>query len=185
MKRLVALLIKIAFYLRLRRPANNLQRWLRREHKATRATLPRFPDPEAMTKFGLAHFQYREDKGFLTPDWSTHPEVFQARLAAPGDTDGDCDDYHAWAAELLSRMPDVDRVMRMSCWTWKSGHTTAVFERGGQLWLVDYDLYPVADYRAALERVRTNHKWQGELKGWVFEDVDLNPIAIWPRSPDV
>lgn len=182
MKHLVAWLIRLAYLLRLRRPANHLQQWLR-ERSAPRSPLPRFLTPEQMMRYVTPKFAWRADSGFLTPDWSSEPEVFQARLEAPGGTDGDCDDLAAWCAELLVRMPDVARVMRMSCWTWRHGHTVATFERAGQIVVIDYELVEVDSYEEALEVVRFRHQWTKPLAGWVFEDVDLRPIAIYPRVP--
>lgn len=185
MRRLVAWIIWLAFALRLRRPLNHFQQWRAGEHKAPRSPLPRFDRPESAVRWARAHFAHRKDKSvgrFGAVDWSTEPEVFQARLESFSPGAGDCDDYHQWCAEVLTRIPEVEDVLRLSLWTWERGHTVCVYLFDGHWWLVDYDLYRVDSPKAALENVARRREY-GELDGWVFETVDLDLVAVWPRTP--
>lgn len=185
MTRLVALVIRLAYFLRLRRPINDVQRWLA-ERNAPRSPLPRFETPDQAVAYALARKRWGKDKlGRWLPigDWSSLPEVTQGRMEAHDGRTGDCDDYHAWVAEQLLRTPDVVDVLRMSCWTWTRGHTTCVFQRSdGRLFLVDYEIYEVESYRDALAHVQRRYKYS-RLRGWVFETPDLELVAVWPEVP--
>lgn len=182
-RRAVSLVIRLAYLLRVRKPINDVQRWLV-ERNAPRAVLPRFLTPEQAWRYLASKFQWRKDKlarWFPLGDWSSHPEVFQASLESAEPT-GDCDDYAAWMCRQLQRMNDVEGVLRMSCWTWTKGHTVAVFSRGKKIHVVDYEIVEVDSYEQALDVVRFRHEW-GELQGWVFETPELDMVAVWPRVP--
>lgn len=118
-------------------------------------------------------------------DWPTDPEVFQARLDAEDGKDGDCDDYHTWAAHALSLVSGVESVFILSCIYEGGGHTVCVFKYLGDWFLFNYRIILIESPNKAPEMVA---KWanrkDGTLQAYVFENLEpaWTAAAIGPNG---
>jgi len=187
------ILLRSAYALRLRYPAIWAQRWWMGENKAPRSPLPMFNTPEAIVEYAQNRFRYRSDQGklggWMYPlDWITHPEVFQHRLENDQDRDGDCDDYHWWAASCLAKIPDVTTIYLLSSgYDGDKGHATCVFEYRGSWKHLDYRIYPLSDPNDAPLEVAKRYTRGGrrvDVPWYVFESQS-NPwraVAIGPNG---
>ena len=153
MKHIIGFLLQLVYFLHLRGPANDFQRWLKREHKLPRVPLLVADSPRAIVAYAKEHgYIWRKDAtrvgGLLLPlDWVTHPEVFQAKLEQdpyPGG-DGDCDDYHNWVAACLRKIPTVEKVYVVSSGYKGGGHTTCCYKQYGEWFHVNYQINAIKD----------------------------------------
>lgn len=191
-------LVRLFFFLRLRKPVNNFQRWWRNEHKAKRVPLPTFKAPGELEDYIRARFKWRPDgtrlgRWFLPLDYISHPEVFHARiLDGVRDNDGDCDDFHAFCAEVLDTMPKIDAAYLHSVVWNGGGHTTALYKVGEAYIGFNYkiadgaiigsSLAEVADLWADMVLQWAQDKREGEpelrIKFWCLETPDHKLEAV-------
>lgn len=173
--------LRVAFALRLRWPSIWLQRWIKGELKAPKKPIPDFETPHEAAAYAGERFQYRLDMGRLGGlvfplDWITDPEVFQARLEEGTAKDGDCDDYHYWAAVAVSKIEGVDSVYLLSSGYPGGAHTTAVFRYKGNWLHFDYSIYPLHDPNEAPAAVAKRYTKAAdgdpEVVFYVFETLD-------------
>jgi hypothetical protein len=202
MRHLTGIIIRLAYALGIRRWLNERQRKLTGETDATHTPLPLFGSPEEMIAYIDERFEWRKDVsgrlgGRVWPlDWVSHPEVFQTRLEyGRVDGDGDCDDYHAWCAACLERMPTVHEVYLLSSgfaassswwWPWRAwgGHTTCVYRDVDGWHLIDYKISDIDDPNHAPELVATRYSDDGSswVPWFVFEGVDGEAVAVGPNG---
>lgn len=178
-------LVWALFALRLRRPLNNLQRWLAGEHKAQRLPLASLYSVAGLLNH-LDGFEYRKDRiGGIAADWVTDPEVFEARLATPG-ADDDCDGYHHYCAVQLGKMLEIDCAYHVSIGYKGGGHIACVYrDDTGRWWLLNYQTRTalVSPYDAEdvlLEWAsRGGSRDVGERAKWFFfEDTELRRVKL-------
>lgn len=185
--------LRVAFALKLRRPFNRFQRWLKNEHKAPRKALPSFEDIFDVDRYARKQkYTWREDAtrigGLMLPlDYISEPEVFQAKLELPisPDGDGDCDDRHFWAAHCYKRIKGVEDVVLCSSGFKGGGHTTCAVLFNGQWYHDNYGLEPIDDPNDIPMLVAMWGTKAGkpvEVTFYVFEDVELNALAICPNG---
>ncbi|MHA1572984.1 MAG: hypothetical protein ACTSX8_03235 [Alphaproteobacteria bacterium] len=181
--------LQAAYALHLRWPATLVQRWIKGELNAPKAKLKIFDTPQGVVDYAQSRFHYRADTGrvggLVFPlDWVTHPEVFQARLDDKTVADGDCDDYHYWAANVLSLIEGVDRVYLLSSGYPGGAHATVVLRYRGRWMLLDYRLHDIADPNVAPIKVAKIHAHGStEVPWYVFESV-WNPWRAAAIGPD-
>lgn len=179
----ISMWLRVAYALRLRGPFIRAQRWLAGENNAPKKPLPFLPTPEAVQAYMMSRFQYRPDEfrlfnsGITIPlDWVSDPEVFQYRLESETLKDGDCDDIHFWAANMLLRVPEVVRVYLLSSGFRTGAHTTVVFQRDSRSWWhLDYHLYQLDDPNDAPLKVAeryTDPSVPIEVVFYLFETVN-------------
>lgn len=173
----------IVFVLRLRLLLNNAQQWLV-ERDARRSAVPRFATADDAVRYVSSKFEWREDKlkGWIPLDWSSDPEVFQSRLER-GVPSGDCDDYHAWVCAALAQIPAVTDIVRLSVWTWTNGHTTCLYREDGVLYLVDYEIYPVAHIQQAITHICEKYGYDEMKARWIVETPDLKRLVATTPDP--
>lgn len=152
------------FKLRLRGPANHIQRWIAGELKAPQKPIPfdSFLSPEGVIFFTQKKFQYRKDgtniqiplltsrtgrRWWLPLDYISKPEVFYWRLLSATMKDGDCDDRHYFSGYCVTKLtePVIRKVHLAHVWFRGGGHTLMMFERGGQWYYDDYGLKRLDD----------------------------------------
>lgn len=139
--------IWLAYALRLRKPWNNINRWLW-DRKTPEAEPPSFSTPQEMVDYAQVRFNWRKDAtrigGWLMPlDWVTKPSKFQYKLENGYSEDGDCDDYHTW---IYDRLVDMGyKPMMCSVGYPGGGHAVTVFRDEYGWWLVNYRLQKIAD----------------------------------------
>ena len=134
--------IWVLYALRLRRPLNNLQRWIVAESKRPRLPLEPMRVPGDL-RARLADFNWRKDGTrigglFIPLDYVSHPEVTEARLQNGEKADGDCDDAHHYAAVQLETMIGVDEVLHVSVGYPGGGHMACVYLFQDRWWLLNY-----------------------------------------------
>lgn len=159
-----------------------VNRWQQRrfDRGAPRRPLPEFGSASEAIDYINRRWKWGSDRarGSIFSDWSSHPEVVQARLEA-GKVGGDCDDYAAWVCAALDGV--VERVARLSVWTWGRGHTVAILEASGFLFVVDYELIRVPALEEAVDLIRRRYEY-GAI-GWVVETPALDLVAVAPDLP--
>lgn len=168
-----------AYRLGLRKWVNAWQQ-RRFDKDEPRAELPDFGSvDEAIAYISDAFDNWGSDRerGSWWSDWSSEPEVTEARArAARLDNDapvGDCDDYAAWLCAAIA--PLVKNVERLSVWTFDSGHTVPVYEDEDGFFVIDYKKIRVKDFEHAAEVVAARHGYKHI--GWVRETPDLRFVA--------
>ena len=179
-------LVRVYFFLRLRKLVNDFQRWWKNEHKAKRAKLPDdFETPEDVEAFIKDKFQWPPDGTrlfgrFIALDYITHPEVFHARITdGVRHEEGDCDDFHAWVATVLQSVPGVSHAyLHSTVWN-GGGHTTAVYEYKGMYFGFNYriGIVLVAD---TIEEIGA--MWAKAVLTWAQGKEDAEPdlrIKFW------
>jgi len=185
--------LRAAYMFRLRWPFIWLQRWAKGELKAKRKPVMTFETPNQLATYAMARFKYRKDQGRIggwvfALDWVTDPQVFQARLEDTNSTerDGDCDDYHFWAATALKKIDGVRRIYLLSTGYKGGGHATVVYEYRGAWYHLDYRIYSISNPNRAPKQVAGKYS-NGEVLFWVFESVDppWRPVAIFPDRLEV
>lgn len=149
---------KFAYLIRIRKPINDLQKYIRGEHKAPRTPLPPsdhpFLTPQSVVRYAYSKFEYRKDRVkidfpdwiesrvgqrfFLPLDWITDADVFHYRLLTEEIRDGDCDDYHNFVAQCLALREEVDEVYLCYVGYRGGGHVVCAFKSTNQWYLVDY-----------------------------------------------
>lgn len=190
--------IRVAYLFNLRKLSCSFMRWWSGETKAKRMKLPTFRTPEEMANYVSTRFQYRKDefelklfkrRWFFMSDWVSDPEVFQARLESREVKDGDCDDIHFWAANVLVEVPGVTDVFLLSSGFNGGAHATTVFKRDGVWKHFDYELYNLKDPNFAPDAVTERYSKKGTKKEttfYAFERVARGgvwePVAIIPRK---
>lgn len=186
--------IKLAYKLGLRRWANNRQRALTGENKDQRVDkLLEVATPGEIRAYAKHHnYKWRKDAtrigGKAWPlDWVSEPEVFQWRLEQDPfpEGDGDCDDYHAWYAACLTKVPNVDKVILCSTGYPGGGHTTCAFKYKGDWFHVNYSVAKINDPNDIPRIVAewgTDAPKEPKVLWYVFEDLDFNALAIGPKG---
>ena len=147
-----------------------------------------FETPQHLVDYAKARFKYRKDEGriggWVFPlDWVTEPEVFQARLELSSvQRHGDCDDYHYWAAEALSKIQGVSHIHLLLTGYKGGGHATVVYCHLGAWYHLDYQIYAIADPNKAPEQVADRYG-DGQILFWVFESFrwPWRAVAIYPE----
>jgi hypothetical protein len=152
-----------------------------------------FEKPTDLVAYATARFRYRKDQGriggWVFPlDWITDPEVFQARLENLDNParDGDCDDYHYWAATALSKIHGVDRIHLLSTGYRGGGHATVIYRYYQSWYHLDYRIYSISDPNRAPMQVADRYG-DGSVLFWVFESFDRpwRAVAIYPERLEV
>lgn len=174
------------YALRLRRPLNNLQRWIAGERKAPRAELARLLHPADLVEH-FRGYDWRPDGTriggiFLPLDYVSAPEVTEARLRDASRADGDCDDAHHLAAVYLERMIGVERAYHVTIGYRGGGHLACVYRFRGAWYLLNYDRIHLLDRLDDVEAVLL--RWATRAKGidvgparWlVFETTDFQRV---------
>ena len=179
--------LRVMYGARLRWALTWWQRWAKGEHKAERKPVITFPTPNALVDYAMDRFEYRRDQGriggWVFPlDWTTDPEVFQARLDDGVGRDGDCDDYHFWAATALAKIDGVERVYLLFVGYGGGGHATVVYAYRGAWYHLDYRIYAISGPNKAPQQVAERYG-DGDVLFWVFEDFERpwRAVAISPR----
>lgn len=170
------------FGLRLRWPVIWVQRLLQ-ERGAPRSPLPSLDHPMALTMYSNEQgFDWRPDatrigRKAIGLDWISHPEVFQARLKSGSETDGDCDDWHFWAAQLLREMESVEDVYLVSSMWDGGGHTFAMYSTATDIVLMDYAPQVVGSWAAGVEQIHERYADGAPVFFVVWETPDLRLVA--------
>jgi hypothetical protein len=186
---MIGTLLRIVYALRLRSAFIWLQRRFKGEHKETRTPVRNFASPDELARFARPRFQYRKDYGEIFGvrfplDWPTDPEVFQTRLDSKKNVDGDCDDYHVWAAVALSLIDGVQKVYILSTIYTGGGHTCCVFKFNGNWFLLNYGIESIDDPNDAPAKVADWATENPKIYAYVFENVEpaWSAAAIGPNQ---
>lgn len=188
MEKLTYYLITLFYKLGLRRILIKAQRVLSGEWKTIKTPLPDIYRPEDVETYINQKFKYRLDtlsigNKKIPLDWVTTPEVFQTRLENPEDVDGDCDDYHYWAATMLARIPGVSNVMMVSTVWSGGGHTVCTYFYNRKWFLFNYGISEIDSPNDVPRLVFKRHAEVGsKVLFYVFEDLDFNLLAAKPDS---
>jgi len=193
-KTFMPILLRLAFWLHLRKPWSKVSRWLRGEK--ARKTLFKYQAPGEL-EAELADFQYRGDPFNGRWDYVSHPEYVEVLIHDPNKPDGDCDDAHWYVANCLKVIPGVTEVYYLSSGFYsentkkRGGHATAVYRYEGKWYHFDWEIYPLDDPNEAPKKVaqRYTKDPEGEATFWVWETVgetgsdthEWRPLAICPN----
>jgi hypothetical protein len=183
MNKLTLLFIRLAYWLHIRVPWSLIVRAICREKERT--PLNKFNTPQELADYLKAKFQYRYDPDLVIVfgpvvikeqgaiDYVSHPEYFQWKLENPGG-DGDCDDFHWYAANALKTIAGVEKVYYLSSGFIGGGHATAVYKYQGSWFHLDYKIYPLVDPNEAPKGVAERYTKKGkpvQVTYWVWENV--------------
>lgn len=116
-------------------------------------------------------------------DYISDPRVFEARLRTRNAGDGDCDDFHHYAACQLERMVDVTAAYLVSIGYRGGGHMACVYRFRDQWILMNYQrLHPLGhpnDACKVLLEWAERQNVTGKPLRWrwfLFEDTNLRRV---------